>query len=138
MVFQKMVWLNTNTKSMIDITSSIEVIIQQSNIQKGICVVFIHHTSASLLVTENADPEVQNDLLVYFEELVQDGDPIFRHRAEGPDDMSAHIRSVLTQTSLSIPIRDYKADLGTWQGIYLFEHRSFPHKRRISVTIMGE
>jgi secondary thiamine-phosphate synthase enzyme len=100
--------------------------------------VFVHHTSASLMVCENADPLVRADLERFFAKLVPDGDPLFEHTDEGPDDMPSHVRSILTQTSLGLPIRGGKLDLGTWQGIYLYEHRHAPHRRRISVTIVGE
>jgi secondary thiamine-phosphate synthase enzyme len=98
----------------------------------------VRHTSASLIVQENADPEVQRDFLRYFERLVPDGDPIFRHTCEGPDDMAAHIRSALTSTTLSIPVLGGAPALGTWQGIYLFEHRLAPHRRRIAFHLLGE
>jgi secondary thiamine-phosphate synthase enzyme len=100
--------------------------------------VFCRHTSASLLIQENADPDVQTDLLAFFKRLVPDGNALFIHRAEGPDDMPAHVKSALTQTSLSIPIADGCMLLGTWQGIYLFEHRTRPHTRQIVVHIVGE
>lgn len=103
---------------------------------RGICHLFVCHTSASLLITENADPEVHHDLERFFARLVPDGDPIFRHDDEGPDDMPAHVRSVLTQTALSIPVANGKPMLGTWQGVYLWEHRTAPHRRRVIVTFL--
>jgi secondary thiamine-phosphate synthase enzyme len=99
---------------------------------------FIHHTSASLVVCENADPTVRHDLERFAGRLVSDGDPLFRHDSEGPDDMPAHIRTILTQTSLSIPVEGGHCDLGTWQGVFLWEHRTSPHRRRVSVTVLGE
>ncbi len=98
----------------------------------------VRHTSASLLIQENADPEVQRDLERFFRRLVPDGDPIFRHTAEGPDDMAAHVRSALTSTTLSIPVIGRRPALGTWQGIYLYEHRDAPHRRRIAAHLIGE
>lgn len=103
----------------------------------GLAVVFCHHTSASLIVSENADPTVRADLERFLARLVPDGDRLFAHADEGPDDMPAHVRTVLTQTSLTIPIADGRLALGTWQGLYLWEHRVAPHRRRLSVTIVG-
>lgn len=99
---------------------------------------WIHHTSASLIVCENADPDVRRDLDAFFARLVPDGDPLFVHTAEGDDDMPAHVRSVLTQTSIGIPIADGQLVLGTWQGLYLWEHRTQPHGRRVTVSVIGE
>jgi secondary thiamine-phosphate synthase enzyme len=120
-----------------DITEMVEEIVNKSGIARGLCHVFLHHTSASLIFCENADPSVRTDLERYFARLVPDGDPLFRHTAEGPDDMPAHVRTILTQNSLSIPVSDGRCDLGTWQGIFLWEHRTSPHRRRITVTIVG-
>ena len=103
----------------------------------GLCHLFIRHTSASLILCENADPDVRRDLDTYMEKLVRDGDPMFRHRSEGPDDMSAHIRSVLTASSLTLPVRDGRCDLGTWQGVFLWEHRTHAHRREVVVTVQG-
>lgn len=112
--------------------------VQNQGIQKGLLTVFITHTSASLLIQENADPDVLEDLNRFFDRLVPDGDSLFKHQAEGPDDMPAHIRSAITQTQLSIPVSEYKPGLGVWQGIYLFEHRTHPHKREIILHLIGE
>jgi secondary thiamine-phosphate synthase enzyme len=98
---------------------------------------FVQHTSASLLIQENADPEVRRDLERFFQRLVPYGDPLFRHTSEGPDDMPAHVRAALTTTSLSIPIQNGKPALGTWQGIYLYEHRTAPHRRQVILHAMG-
>jgi len=98
----------------------------------------VHHTSASLIICENADPDVRSDLERFLARLVPDGDALFEHTAEGPDDMPSHVRSVLTQTSLGLPIAGGRLDLGTWQGLYLYEHRRAPHHRRISLSIVGE
>ncbi|NNF16110.1 MAG: YjbQ family protein, partial [Gammaproteobacteria bacterium] len=103
----------------------------------GVCHVFIHHTSASLMVCENADPEVLADLERFMFRLVPDGDSLFEHIAEGPDDMPAHVRSVLTQTHLTLPIANGRCDLGTWQGVFLWEHRTAPHSRRITVSVQS-
>lgn len=120
-----------------DITTPIEDVVRKADVAIGLCHVFVMHTSASLLIQENADPDVLIDLNGWFERAVIDGDPVFRHRAEGPDDMSAHIRSALTQTSLTIPITEGRLGLGTWQGIYLFEHRKARMQRRITITLNG-
>ena len=112
--------------------------VNRQDIQTGLVTLFIPHTSASLLIQENADPDVLEDLNQFFNRLVPDGDSLFKHQAEGPDDMPAHIRSALTQTQLSIPVSDNKLALGIWQGIYLFEHRTAPHKRMIILHLIGE
>jgi len=129
--------VNTQGRRSYDITDRVQRAVVQSKIVSGLCTVFVHHTSASLIITENADPDVHRDLDAFVARLVLDGDPIFTHTAEGPDDMSAHVRSVLTQTSISIPIQRGRCDLGTWQSIYLWEHRLADHQRRISVTLVG-
>lgn len=128
--------IQTQGRSTINITGEIESLIFDSSINgDGLCHIFISHTSASLIVTENADANVRKDLENYIAKLVTDGDPAFFHDQEGPDDMSAHIRSVLTQTEISIPLTRGKLALGTWQGIYLWEHRTQPHGRKLIVTL---
>jgi secondary thiamine-phosphate synthase enzyme len=112
--------------------------IQQSGIQQGLLTLFIRHTSASLLVQENYDPDVQTDLERFFARLVPDGDPMFQHTIEGEDDMPAHVRAALTQTSLSIPVNQGEPMLGTWQGIYLYEHRLEPQHRQVLLHLIGE
>ena len=112
--------------------------VRRQDIQSGLLTLFIPHTSASLLIQETADPDVLEDLNRFFDRLVPDGDSLFQHQAEGPDDMPAHIRSTLTQTQLSIPVQENKPRLGIWQGIYLFEHRTHPHKREIILHLIGE
>ena len=112
--------------------------VRRQDIQSGLLTLFIPHTSASLLIQENADPDVLEDLNQFFNRLVPDGDSLFQHQAEGPDDMPAHVRSALTQPQLSIPVQENKPDLGIWQGIYLFEHRTHPHKREILLHLIGE
>jgi secondary thiamine-phosphate synthase enzyme len=111
-------------------------VVEASGITTGLCHLFIRHTSASLLINENADPDVLRDLETFMSDLVADGDSRFIHTAEGPDDMPAHVRCALTQTSLSIPVMDGRLALGTWQGIYLWEHRHRPHDRQVVVTVV--
>ncbi len=111
---------------------------RESGISVGICHVFIQHTSASLMVCENADPDVYHDLENFMLKLVPDGDPMFIHTSEGEDDMSAHVRSILTQTELTLPIQNMRLALGTWQGIFVWEHRVKPHQRQLVVTLHGQ
>ena len=118
------------------ITQLLNDTIRDNRVKDGLCHIFIQHTSASLLITENADPQVLNDLENYMQRLVIDGDRHFTHTLEGPDDMAAHIRSTLTQTQLTIPIADTKLALGTWQGVFVWEHRYQPHKRRLLIQLM--
>lgn len=127
----------TNARGTYEITEQVQKIVRQSQIVKGLCNVFVHHTSASLIICENADPEVRRDLERYFSRLIPDGNPLFRHVDEGPDDMPAHVRSILTQASISFPVVAGRCDLGTWQGIFLWEHRTSRHQRRLTVSILG-
>jgi secondary thiamine-phosphate synthase enzyme len=127
----------TRGRGTVDVTDQVQRAVAQSGVRDGICLVFLHHTSASLILCENADPQVRRDLEAYFARLVRDGDPLFGHTAEGDDDMPAHVRSVLTGCSVSLPIAGGRCDLGTWQGLYLWEHRTIPHERKLSVTIVG-
>jgi len=120
-----------------DLTDALASIVRKAGVARGLCTVFVHHTSASLMICENADADVRADLERFMSRLVPDGDRLFAHTAEGPDDMPSHVRSILTQTSLGLPIKNGKLDLGVWQGVYLYEHRHAPHDRRISVTILG-
>ena len=129
--------ISTKGRGTYEITDQVQRIVQGSRVAEGLCHVFLHHTSASLILCENADPSVRRDLERYFARLVPDGDPLFDHTAEGPDDMPAHIRTILTQNSLAIPISAGACDLGTWQGVYLWEHRTAPHRRRVTVSIIG-
>ncbi len=108
-----------------------------SRVDTGLLTLHVQHTSASLLVQENADPTVRADLERFFRRLVPEGDPIFRHEEEGPDDMPSHVRSALTATGLSIPVVGGEPALGTWQGIYLYEHRRAPHRRRVAAHLLG-
>jgi secondary thiamine-phosphate synthase enzyme len=121
-----------------EISRDVQAIVAQAGVRTGICQVFVRHTSASLILSENADPDVRRDLESFMGRLVPDGDPLYRHTMEGPDDMPAHVRSVLTQSALSLPVADGCCALGTWQGVYLWEHRSVGHRRRITVTVIGD
>lgn len=120
-----------------DVTDRVQAIVKTSGVRDGQCTVFVHHTSASLILCENADPTVRRDLEAFAARLVPDGDPIFRHTDEGDDDMPAHVRTILTQSSLTMPVTGARCDLGTWQGLYLWEHRTVPHQRRVTVTVVG-
>ena len=132
---QHSIHIQSRERGTIAINSEIDQLIRKSGIDTGLCHIFIHHTSASLIITENADSDVRRDLENYFSKIVIDGDPAYFHDQEGPDDMSAHIRSILTQTEISIPISAGRLAMGTWQGIYLWEHRTSPHRRRLTVTL---
>jgi secondary thiamine-phosphate synthase enzyme len=138
MVFQTQLRFSTTGRGTYNISQQIAEAITQSGIKTGIAHIFLQHTSASLVLCENADPSVRSDLEAFMARLVPDGDPIFKHQDEGPDDMPAHIRTILSGDSLSIPVRKGKSDLGLWQGIFLWEHRVHPYKRTISLTILGE
>ncbi|RKG90143.1 secondary thiamine-phosphate synthase enzyme YjbQ [Corallococcus terminator] len=129
--------VSTRGRGLVDITDDVQRAVKGSGVRDGLCTLFLHHTSASLIISENADPVVQRDLEAFFSRLVKDGDPLFQHDAEGPDDMPAHVRSVLTQVTLSIPVKDGEADLGTWQAVYVWEHRTSPHRRRVTVSVLG-
>jgi len=137
MIEQQTITLQTEGRGTIDITGEIERILRDSNIERGLCHMFLHHTSASLIITENADSKVRSDLENFISRLVLDGDPAYFHDQEGPDDMAAHIRSVLTQSEITIPIRSGRLALGTWQGLFLWEHRHHGHRRNITVTLTG-
>ncbi len=126
----------TRGRGFYELGTELRKLVDEQRVRTGLCRLFVHHTSASLLIMENADPVVLEDLERFMRRLVPDGDPIFEHTAEGPDDMSAHVRSALTHTDLSIPIDGGRLDLGTWQGVYLWEHRTRPHRRRITVSLL--
>ena len=128
----------TRGRGTYDLTREVGRIVAESRVHDGLATVWIHHTSASLIVCENADPAVRRDLEAFVARLVPDGDRLFTHTAEGADDMPAHVRAVLTQTSIGVPIAGGRLALGTWQGLYLWEHRRAPHERRVTVTIVGE
>jgi secondary thiamine-phosphate synthase enzyme len=128
----------TRGRGLYEITPQVRAWISQSTIKDGLLTLHLRHTSASLLIQENADPDVCRDLEAFFSRLVLDGDRLFIHTAEGEDDMPAHIRSALTEANLSLPLRDGEMALGTWQGIYLWEHRRAPHIRTIAFHLIGE
>lgn len=129
--------VRTRGRGTTEVTSEVQDAVARSGIADGLCTVFIHHTSASLIINENADPDVQRDLDAFLSRLVPDGDALYVHTMEGPDDMPAHVRTALTQTSLSIPVSGGRCALGTWQGIFLWEHRHREHQRRVTVTVVG-
>jgi secondary thiamine-phosphate synthase enzyme len=129
--------VETRGKGLYDVTARVQAALAEAGITAGSVTVFIAHTSASLLIQENADPEVLRDLERFFARLVPDGEPLFKHVEEGPDDMPAHVRSALTQTSLVIPVLEGKLTLGVWQGIYVYEHRNRPHTRKLIVHVLG-
>lgn len=129
--------IKTSDRSLYEFTGRLEALVRETGLRTGLATIHLQHTSASLLIQENADPEVCRDLERFFARLVPDGDPLFRHTAEGEDDMPAHIRTALTAVNLSIPITDGTLALGTWQGIYLWEHRTRPHARRVMVHLLG-
>ena len=136
-MFQESFHLDTAGRGSYEITSMLGSLVRVSGIETGLCHVFIHHTSASLIICENADPVVLEDLERFVSDLVPDGDRRYRHTQEGPDDMPAHVRSVLTATSLSIPVSGGACALGTWQGVFVWEHRTRPHRRRVTATVQG-
>lgn len=129
--------VQTPRRGLVEITEQVRARVGQSGVRQGLLTLFMRHTSASLLVQENADPDVKGDLERFFARLVPDGDPLFRHQAEGADDMPAHVRAALTATQLSIPIIEGRLALGTWQGIYIWEHRLRGHARELAVHILG-
>ncbi|NIR28270.1 MAG: YjbQ family protein [Gammaproteobacteria bacterium] len=138
MIAQETFTVSTEGRGTYEVTGEVQRIVARSGVRTGLCHVFIHHTSASLMLCENADPAVRGDLETFMSRLVPDGDPVFRHIAEGPDDMPSHVRAVLTQTGLDIPVSDGACGLGTWQGVYVWEHRRSSHRRRVTVTVHGE
>lgn len=125
----------TRRQGLHEVTSQVAKVVKKAGFSEGLCTVFVRHTSASLVIQENADPSAREDLERWLDRLVPEGDPFYRHDTEGPDDMPAHIKSALTQTSLSIPIASSKLALGTWQGIYLWEHRHRGGEREIVVHV---
>jgi secondary thiamine-phosphate synthase enzyme len=127
--------IQTQGPGLVNFTRQVSSLVQGAGLEEGLCTVFVQHTSASLIIQENADPSVQDDLENFMKRLVPENDPLYTHTAEGPDDMPAHIRSALTQTSMGIPIMNGQLVLGTWQGLYLWEHRHRPHRRQVVVHI---
>ncbi|HJO36273.1 MAG: secondary thiamine-phosphate synthase enzyme YjbQ [Pseudomonadota bacterium] len=138
MIRQHTLALTTDGRGSYEITGQIQPLVRQSGIGAGLCHLFVCHTSASLMVMENADPDVRHDLETLLARLAPDGDPAYRHTLEGADDMAAHARTLLTQVSLTLPVSDGRCRLGTWQGVFLYEHRYRPHRREIIVTLHGE
>ena len=138
MYSQEEIQVGTSGRGSLNVTRDVQRVVAASGIQTGLCHVFITHTSASLMLCENADPTVRQDLETFLGKMVPDGDPMFRHRSEGPDDMSAHIRTILTHNDLTIPVSNGHCLLGTWQGIYLCEHRTHPHQRSLVITVQGD
>ena len=130
--------VNTRGRGLFEITSDISQWVVDTGISDGLLTLFLRHTSASLLIQENADPDVRADLDRFFGRLVPDGDPLFRHRNEGPDDMPAHVRAALTTLQVSVPVSQGRPVLGTWQGIYVWEHRLRPHRREVALHLLGE
>ena len=138
MVFQKGFEVATRGRGSYLITEEIQRYVAGTGVAAGVAHLFLHHTSASLLLCENADPAVRADLERFMARLVPDGDPLFEHSDEGPDDMAAHVRTLLAGSALSIPVTAGRCALGTWQGIYLWEHRHAGHRRRLTLTVLGE
>jgi len=137
-ISQEELTVSTDGRGTYDLSQQIQSTVAASGIGTGICHIFIRHTSASLMLCENADPAVMRDLETFMQRQVPDGDPMFTHTAEGPDDMPAHVRSILTQSDLNLPVAGGRCALGTWQGVYLWEHRFAPHRRKVMLTISGE
>jgi len=138
MITQQRLDISTRGRGTYSITSQVQDAVRASGIRTGVCHVFAQHTSASLILCENADPTVQDDLEAFMARLVPDGDRLFEHTAEGPDDMPAHVRAILTKMDMTLPVADGRCALGTWQGIFLYEHRAQGHQRHVILTISGE
>ena len=138
MICQEEFSVATSGRGTYDLSDDIQRIVAASGIRIGTCHVFLKHTSASLMLCENADPAVRRDLETFMQRYVPDGDPMFTHTMEGPDDMPAHVRSILTQNDMNLPVSGGRCALGTWQGVYLWEHRLAPHSRKVMLTITGE
>ena len=128
--------ISTDGRGFREVTDEVNRVVEKAGARQGLCHLFIRHTSASLVVTENADPDVLVDLETVISGLAPDGDPRYRHTAEGPDDMSAHVRCLLTQTSLTVPVDGRRLALGTWQGVFVWEHRARPHERSVVVSVV--
>ena len=137
-IHQHTATVSTPGRGLHDITAVVAAVAREAGFAVGVATVFLRHTSASLVIQENADPDVLLDLEDWMARAVQDGDPRYRHSMEGPDDMPAHIRGALTASSLTIPVSRGALNLGVWQGIYLYEHRFGPHRREVVITVMGE
>lgn len=137
MLHQELITVSTRGRGTLDITTEVQRVVSASNVTRGLCHVFVQHTSASLIICENADPTVRSDLERFMSRLAPDGDPIYEHTLEGPDDMPAHVRAILTNMDLTVPVRDGRCALGTWQGIFLYEHRHAAQRRQVVVTVSG-
>ena len=129
--------MNTTRRGTTPVTDTVQACVRGSGVHTGLCHLFLQHTSASLVLCENADPDVRADLERYMARLVPDGDALFEHTAEGPDDMPAHIRSIMSGSDLTLPVTGGRCDLGIWQGVYLWEHRAAGHRRSMTVTVYG-
>lgn len=138
MIFQTTLTFRTGGRGTSNITADVQKAVAASSVRTGLCTVFVQHTTASLILCENADPDVRRDLETLFARLAPDGDPAWRHDTEGRDDMSSHARSILAGSSLTVPVSEGELALGTWQGIYLWEHRTASHERNIIVTVSGD
>jgi secondary thiamine-phosphate synthase enzyme len=138
MIVQQRLTVRTHGRGTYDITAQVAAVARRAEIAIGLCHVFCHHTSASLILCENADPTVRRDLEAFLGRLVPDGDHLFDHTDEGPDDMPAHVRAILTKMDLTLPVTGGRCALGTWQGVYLYEHRTRPHQREVTVTVSGD
>ena len=138
MIFQRTLSFRTRGRGTTDITADVARVVAESGARTGLCTVFVQHTTASLILCENADPDVRRDLETLFARLAPDGDPAWRHDTEGADDMPSHARSILASSTLTVPLSEGRLALGTWQGIYLWEHRRAPHERHVIVTLIGE
>jgi secondary thiamine-phosphate synthase enzyme len=138
MPYQSTLAFGTFGRGSRDITAAVADVVTRSGIHCGLAHVFVQHTSCSLLITENADPDVRHDLETIIRRLAPDGDPAYQHDTEGPDDMAAHARTMLTSTSVTVPVGGGRLLLGTWQGIYLWEHRVAEHHRNVVVTVLGD
>ena len=135
MIHQETIRQRTRGRGTYEITAQVQTIVRNAGIQTGLCHLFLQHTSASLVICENADPSVRSDLERFMARLVPDGDPIYDHTQEGPDDMPAHVRAILTKMEMTLPVSSGHCALGTWQGVYLYEHRHHAHERRVAVTV---
>lgn len=138
MIYQATLEIGSRGRGSYPITDRVQEQVAASKVTTGLCHLFLRHTSASLVICENADPDVRADMERFMARLAPDGDPLYVHTLEGPDDMPAHIRSLLTHTDLTIPVSRGRCALGTWQGIYLWEHRSAGHRREICITVSGD
>ena len=135
-MYSQKINIQTKGRGTYNVSHDVQQIVADSGVDTGLCHVFIHHTSASLILCENADPDVRADLDRYMAHLVKDGDPMFVHRDEGEDDMAAHIRTILTSSSLNIPVANGRCDLGTWQGVFVWEHRYASYQRSLTVSVV--